>query len=133
MFLVDQILNALGIRAFSKDLEKFKSILYEENQRLNLTRVPESDFYIRHLLDSLLLFPFLKFLTSKLKAQNILDFGTGGGFPGVPLALAMPEVCFHLYDKSAKKRQYLFRLIEKLGVENLTVVETPSLLSLIHI
>lgn len=106
---IKKILNQLGLELphdkISK-LNQFKTLLYEENERLNLTRVPESDFLRRHVIDSLLLYPFLHQLTPR----SVLDFGSGGGLPGVPLAIFLQDCEFSLYDKSAKKTKYLTKL-----------------------
>jgi len=131
MFFEKEFFRALGLHIPQDKLQLFKSLLYQENRNLNLTRVPEEDFYIRHIIDSLLLFPFISFLSSKINAKTVLDFGTGGGFPGVPLALAMPNISFYLFDKSPKKIKYLQRLVKALDIKNVVIGTSPDVYRMI--
>jgi 16S rRNA (guanine527-N7)-methyltransferase len=71
--------------------------------------------YLRHVLHSLALAKLIEF---KAGAQ-ILDVGTGGGFPGIPLAILFPEVKFHLVDSINKKLKVVNGVAESLGLENI--------------
>ena len=73
-------------------------------------------FYIRHVLHSLSIGKFLTFE----KGSRILDVGTGGGFPGVPLAILFPEVKFHLVDSIEKKIKVINAVKDKLQLDNIT-------------
>ncbi|MCS6961166.1 MAG: 16S rRNA (guanine(527)-N(7))-methyltransferase RsmG [Deltaproteobacteria bacterium] len=120
--LTRRILNELGLLLSLEKihtLKKFKNFLYASNNNLNLTRVPPSDFTVKHVIDSLLLAPFLNLLSPK----TVLDFGTGGGFPGVPLAIFLPRIKFFLFDKSAKKTKYLRKARDNLQLDNVSVLE----------
>jgi len=87
------------------------------NRVHNLTAVRETDqMVVLHLLDSLSLLPHLG------AAKSVLDVGTGPGFPGIPLAIAHPEIEFALLDSSHKKCTFLEQARAELGLGNVTVV-----------
>ncbi len=71
----------------------------------------------RHLLDSLSIAPFID-------KGPVLDVGTGAGFPGIPLAIAMPEVRFTLVDSAGKKVRFLNHVIRRLGLEHVAATHT---------
>jgi len=73
--------------------------MMEANQRMNLTRITEADdFFVKHLWDSFTLLPYLP-----VAPAQIVDVGTGGGVPGVPLWLLRPDLTYLLVDSVAKK------------------------------
>jgi len=92
--------------------------LLEVNQHLNLTAVRDVESaWMRHIFDSL-------FLLTKLKAdpdQQALDLGSGGGLPGIPLAICRPDMQWVLVDSVAKKARFLEETVAKLGLKNVTV------------
>ena len=90
--------------------------LYKEwNQKINLiSRNDIDNIYLHHILHSLTL---LKFYNFKQHGE-ILDLGTGGGFPGIPLAVLMTESKFTLIDGTAKKIRVVNDVAEKLNLEN---------------
>jgi 16S rRNA (guanine527-N7)-methyltransferase len=93
--------------------------LYEEwNQRINLiSRKDFEFFYERHVLHSLAIAKLVHFPDG----SKILDAGTGGGFPGIPLAIFFPEVKFHLVDSIAKKINAVEDIAVQLKLLNVTV------------
>jgi 16S rRNA (guanine527-N7)-methyltransferase len=93
--------------------------LYEEwNQRINLiSRKDFEFFYERHVLHSLAIAKLVHFPDG----SKILDAGTGGGFPGIPLAIIFPEVKFHLVDSIAKKINAVEDIAVQLKLLNVTV------------
>lgn len=75
-------------------------------------------FYINHILDSLSLINIIKFKYN----TKILDYGTGGGFPGIPLAIIFPNVKFTLVDSIKKKINILKFIIKKINIKNIKLI-----------
>ena len=96
--------------------------LYSEwNSRINvISRKDMDNLYIHHVLHSLALARFIK--SSGLRPESIFDAGTGGGFPGIPMAIAMPECRFTLCDSIAKKIRVVSEVSSALGLDNVTPV-----------
>ncbi|MCB0519289.1 MAG: 16S rRNA (guanine(527)-N(7))-methyltransferase RsmG [Lewinellaceae bacterium] len=90
--------------------------LYKDwNAKVNLiSRKDIGNLYERHVLHSLAIAKAFKFSDG----SEILDVGTGGGFPGVPLAIILPEVGFHLIDGTLKKVKVVQEVVQALGLEN---------------
>jgi len=90
--------------------------LYRDwNAKVNLiSRKDIENLYERHVLHSLAIAKLMRFKPG----AEILDIGTGGGFPGVPLAILMPETKFHLIDGTLKKIKVVQDVIEQLGLTN---------------
>lgn len=89
------------------------------NEKVNLTAIRDRDEFIeKHLLDSLSLLA----LPEYQGAETIIDIGTGGGFPGVPLAVASPEKRFLLCDSLRKRIDFIAIEKERLGLENISPV-----------
>ncbi|RFC54516.1 16S rRNA (guanine(527)-N(7))-methyltransferase RsmG [Brumimicrobium aurantiacum] len=99
-------------------VSKFEKLapLYEEwNQQINvISRKDMDQFYERHVLHSLAIAKVIRFNPG----TKILDVGTGGGFPGIPLAILFPECEFHLVDSIGKKIKVVEAVVEALGLTN---------------
>lgn len=99
-------------------LKQFEALqgLYEDwNAQINvISRKDIESLYLRHVLHSLSIAKLIQFKAG----AKILDIGTGGGFPGVPLAILFPEVKFHLVDSINKKLKVVNGVAESLGLEN---------------
>lgn len=81
-----------------------------------ISRKDFPDFYEHHVLHSLAIAKLISFTPG----TSILDVGTGGGFPGIPLAIMFPKVKFHLVDSIGKKIKVVNNVIESLGLQNVT-------------
>lgn len=96
-------------------LIRLKSLFLEWNSKINLiSRKDEEHFYERHVLHSLSIGYYIDFVSG----SKIMDVGTGGGFPGIPLAILFPEVEFYLIDSIGKKIMVVKDLVEKMELTN---------------
>lgn len=98
--------------------------LYSEwNEKINvISRKDIEQLYERHVVHSLAIYKFLPFQPG----SKILDIGTGGGFPGIPLAIMMPDVQFHLTDSIGKKIKVVQEVADALGLKNVKAEHTRS-------
>lgn len=85
------------------------------NHAFNLSAIREPTAMVKlHLLDSLSIAPVLQ-------GESFIDVGTGGGLPGIPLAIRFPQKHFTLLDSAGKKTRFLFQVKQELGLENVVV------------
>jgi 16S rRNA (guanine527-N7)-methyltransferase len=97
-------------------LLRFVKLLDKWNKTYNLTAVREPERMVgMHILDSLSVLPFLD-------AHSILDVGTGGGLPGIPLAIARPQTSVTMLDSLQKKTTFVRQAIAELGLANAGIV-----------
>lgn len=108
------------------DIQKKQFVLLEElykdwNQKINVvSRKDIEELYLRHVLHSLGIAKIQEFKDG----SKILDVGTGGGFPGIPLAILYPNVHFTLVDSIGKKIKVVNEVVEGLGLLNVTSVNS---------
>ena len=110
----------LGLDAPSDAAQKlvdFLHLIEKWNKVYNLTAVRQpGEMVYRHLMDSLAVLPWLK-------GSRMADVGSGGGLPGIPLAVMRPDVRFTLIDSSGKKTRFMRHAARKLALENVQVVQ----------
>ncbi len=103
-----------------KQIEQFaalKNVYTEWNEKINvISRKDIDSLYEKHVLHSLAIAALFQFKPG----THIVDLGTGGGFPGVPLAIFFPEVRFHLTDSIGKKLKVVEAVATELGLKNIT-------------
>lgn len=104
--------------------EEYMKIFLEENSKVNLiSKNDEKYLWEKHVFDSLAIENFFeKFDTSKIK--TILDIGTGGGFPSIPIAITYPHLKVTALDSIAKKIRAVQTIKDKLNIENLEPICT---------
>lgn len=106
-------------RVVHERLARFVEHLLDENARLNLTAIRTAEtVWPLHVCDSLALLPLLR----ERGAATVIDLGTGGGVPGIPLACAAPDLRFILIDATRKKIDAVRRIVAGLGLSNVEAV-----------
>ena len=112
-------------------LEALDGLYREWNERINVISRKDIDaVFEHHVLHSLAIARYLQTLPEALQEAfsqgKVLDLGTGGGFPGIPLAILFPETQFTLCDSVGKKTRVAAAVAEALGLENVTVVNARA-------
>lgn len=103
--------------------QKLLQQLYEKiilgNRSFNLTRITDpQEFWEKHLWDSLRGIRSLALSTGCQQFSQVIDIGTGAGFPGIPVAIALPQTTVTLLDSTRKKIAFLHNLTKELGLDN---------------
>ena len=114
MILIKSYFPELTTRQVEQ-LEMLMPLYAEWNSKINLiSRKDFENFYPHHVLHSLAIAKFIQFNNN----ATVIDIGTGGGFPGIPLAILFPEVNFILVDSITKKIKVVKAVISQLGLSN---------------
>lgn len=118
--LLQKGLNHLGISCSKQAILHYLELLHKWNQAFNLTAVREiENMLVRHVLDSLAILPWIK-------GPHVLDVGSGGGLPGIPLAIARPELNVVLLDSNGKKTRFLQEVKRALALDHVEVVKSRA-------
>ena len=112
---IDSFFDLSSIK--KKQLEKFNNLIKEWNQKINLvSRKDIENFEINHIIHSISISKYIDFIGG----SDIMDLGTGGGLPGIPLSIIFPSVNFHLVDSKKKKIDVVNSIIRELKLKNVT-------------
>ena len=139
IYIKNQIEKNAGITIDEKKSEQllqFYEMIIEKNKVMNLTAITEfEEFVAKHFADSLSIIKipgireyFQKFAnvtdsaTDGEKRINLIDIGTGAGFPGVPLKIVFPDLDVTLFDSLQKRLTFLDEVIDRLGMQNIKTV-----------
>lgn len=98
---------------------KYKELIKEWNQKINLTAITEDEEIIKkHFIDSIKIFE----CSHAKKSKSIIDIGTGGGFPGIPMKIVKEDSSMVLLDSLNKRINFLNEVIGELGLENIKTI-----------
>jgi 16S rRNA (guanine527-N7)-methyltransferase len=115
--LLAQGTKQLGLEKLCAPLLDYLLLLNKWNDAYNLTAVRDLESMVsKHVLDSLAVLPWLN-------GTNIIDVGTGAGLPGIPLAIARPDIQFTLLDSNGKKTRFLNEVKRQLSLKNLKIIQ----------
>lgn len=117
--------SQLGIYLDDAKLEKFylyQKLILEWNQKINLTAIEEKEIIVKHFLDSLVVGKIFDLADW----SNVLDVGTGAGFPGIPLKITYPHLNITLMDSTQKKVDFLAVVIADLKLQQVSAVHTRA-------
>ncbi len=114
--------DSMQIACETDDISRFGrylAMIQHVNQHVNLTAVNDTnEMWIKHILDSLSLLPILQ----TLSPQRVIDVGSGAGLPGIPLAIALPDIQVTLLEATKKKTRFLETAASILGLHNVCVI-----------
>lgn len=113
------LFNAYGISLTEEKLNKFNEyyrLLIKYNEMFNITAITEEkEVYEKHFLDSIL-------GVEKIEGKSLIDIGSGGGFPALPLKIVKEDLAVTLVEATGKKCEFLKTVVKELNLENVTVI-----------
>jgi len=122
--LLTQSAATVGVELSPTQIDQFlqyKDLLLEWNEKINLTAITdEHEIMVKHFADSLSLTPYLE------DSKNLIDVGTGAGFPGLPLKIALPNLNVTLLDSLNKRLVFVNEVINTLGLTHVQTVHSRA-------
>ena len=119
-----ELANKININLTENQIEKFHKymkLVLNWNEKINLTAITDEDeIILKHFVDSLTV---LKYINEN---DKIIDVGTGAGFPGIPIAIMMPNVKITLLDSLNKRINFLNEVIRELDLKNIETIHSRS-------
>ena len=120
---MENLFLSYGVKLNSEQIDKFKKyadLLIDFNAKFNLTAITErSEIYLKHFLDSAL-------GVDKVCGQTLIDIGSGGGFPAIPLKIMNDELKVTMVEATGKKCEFLKTVVSELGLKNVNVVNARA-------
>ena len=124
--ILDRGVQTLGLELHPEQLRRFAMLSTELaawNTRVNLTSVTDpDDVQVRHFLDSLAIVPIVERELAS-RSGKLIDVGSGGGFPGLPVAIALPWLDVALLEATAKKVRFLEHAVGTLAIDNARAIQ----------
>jgi len=119
-----QTLNWQPTAQQQAQFQRLYELILEGNRQLNLTRITDpQEFWEKHLWDSLRgIAPQMQFIPSLQEGASVIDIGTGAGFPGIPVGIALPNCTITLLDSTRKKITFLENILTELAFTNVKTV-----------
>ena len=119
-----ELANKININLTEDQIDKFykyMKLLLEWNEKINLTAITdENEIILKHFIDSLTSLKYIK------EDDKIIDVGTGAGFPGIPIAIMMPNTKITLLDSLNKRINFLNEVIKELNLKNVETIHSRS-------
>ncbi len=118
-FSMEKMFEKFNISVGKETIEKFEryyQLLVEYNQKFNLTAITErEEVIVKHFIDSVL-------GVDKIVGKKLIDIGSGGGFPAIPLRIIKEDLMLTMVEATGKKCEFLKVVVDKLGLTNVTVL-----------
>ena len=117
--IMKKIFEKFNIEISEKQLESFDKyyrLLIEYNEKFNITAITEKEeVYVKHFVDSLL-------FVDMLNGENLIDIGSGGGFPALPIKIMRDDIKLTMLEATGKKCEFLKVVVSELGLKDVTVI-----------
>ncbi len=121
--IMKKLFEKYDIKISEKQLEsfdKYYKLLIEYNEKFNITAITEKEeVYLKHFVDSLL-------FVDKLNGGKLIDVGSGGGFPALPIKIVREDIDLTLVEATGKKCEFLKAIVKELGLKNVTVINSRA-------
>ncbi len=120
---MEKLFSSFGIKITEKQLElfdKYYRLLVEYNGRFNITAITEKEeVYLKHFIDSCL-------FVDKLNCENLIDVGSGGGFPALPIKILREDIKVTLVEATGKKCEFLQAVVDNLNLSGVKVINARA-------